>query len=927
MDPLKITLSVLGTLIIPTVAIVAGYLITQRTLRFRRLPRWAHYLIEIIFFSGLSIGVGYYCGYDIVYISSNGIRTLVTFGTTAFAVYISGLLCDFPVAIGTSVVVALFRGLINRHDPISIPIVIAILSAAAISIVLRYVVFRKERIRWYYAAAGTTLVECLNNALIMMMAGAATDAFTVLQYVDLAVILIEFISASIIFIVIDHYHFRFNAHMGRKISNKIQRHIFIGTAISAIVLALGTFAISFTKTRSDIETELDAITLSVQQSAELIPFPKEDAPIELKTLIQAIHNELLDNLAYGQRVESSGFVLVVIRDKEAVRGGDEDKGYPIYEFSVGPAMLPERVGSAYYNDVVCCRKEMTNRSVSCEDAGDGHELKAQIEEGKRQLSINGHKDGTAYLEQFLYKPGKEKPKYFTVRFDNAIASQGVEYLANYSLCNDNHSSKEGNDPEHGILTVISLDEIALNARIISRSLIYTEIVAFITLYFIVYVLIKRVIVKKIDTVNSALNQIIDGDINVTLQIKDTEEFEQLSENINLTVGALKNYGEEINHRIEDDLELAKNIQYSSVPLLFPFDNEYEIYANMFTAKEVGGDFYDYLKLGDDRVMFLIADVSGKGIPASLHMMRAKTLIKSLSHTIEKPEEILRLANNELCYQNKAGLFVTAWLGILNTKTGVLTYANAGHCAPLVRHNQEWSYIKGNKNFVLGGFDGIAYKPNEIKLDPSDMIILYTDGVTEATNKDKELYGEQRLLETVKKSGDTNCELIVDQITAEVNKFQSGVDQFDDVTILAVRYFGGREDKNDTQLNLYSHFGNVSTAVNFIQHRLLPYQLEPKAVNAICLASNELLDNIVSHAYPNNKDGVFTVKVEVTNADVLVTFTDDGPEFDPAHVKFVKDINGKISNLGIYIAKKNVDEMRYRRINNQNVLTIVKHRKQ
>ncbi|MCQ2794577.1 MAG: SpoIIE family protein phosphatase [Bacilli bacterium] len=912
MDPLKITLSILGTLIIPTVAITAGYLITERSLRFRRLPRWAHYLIEIAFFSGLSIGVGYYCGYDIVYVSEDGIEKLVTFGTTAFAVYISGLLCDFPVTIGTGITVALFRGLINRFDPISVPIVIAILMAAVISILLRYVVFKRERIRWYYAAAGTTLVECLNNALIMMMANSVTDAFTVLQYVDLAVILVEFISASIIFIVIDHYHFRFNAHMGRKISNKIQRHIFIGTVISAIVLALGTFAISLNKTRLDIQEDMALTERSIYSDAEAIggrPVGTEsDWPA-------AIHNELIDALARNQHLHKTGFVLIVLRSH------DDFPLYEIKKFNEEPTPLEDKEMWPKYGDVVSCKDGMTKSVIDCDDAEDVHDLGAQIKAGKRKLIVNGHTDALDYLEQFAYSIGNnESPKYFSITFDNAVENVGRRYLAVYSYC-DHHGAGE-----HGILTIISEDEITLNAYIISRSLIYTEIVAFITLYFIVYVLIKRVIVKKIDTVNGALNQIIDGDINVTLQIKDTEEFEQLSENINLTVGALKNYGEEINHRIEDDLELAKNIQYNSVPLIFPFENEYEIYANMFTAKEVGGDFYDYLKLGDDRVMFLIADVSGKGIPASLHMMRAKTLIKSLSHTIEKPEEILRLANNELCYQNKAGLFVTAWLGILNTKTGLLTYANAGHCAPLVRHNQEWAYLKGNKNFVLGGFDGIAYKPNEVQLAPSDMVLLYTDGVTEATNKDKELYGEKRLLDLVKESGDTNCELIVDKITGQVNKFQSGVDQFDDVTILAVRYFGSRQDEDDKQLSLFAHFGNVSTAVNFIQHRLMPYQLDNKAANAICLAANELLDNIVSHAYPNNKDGVFKVKVEVTNADVLITFTDDGPEFDPAHVKFVKDVNnGKISNLGIYIAKKNVDEMRYRRINDQNVLTIVKHR--
>lgn len=892
----EIALRIIATLVLPYVGAVLAYLFAHRSLKFRKLPKIVRYIIEGVFFAAISIGVGYFCGAEITYTSSAGVEATVRFGTTALGVYLAGVLFDWPAPLIAAGITALFRGLINFNDIISIAVVFTILFSAGVSILLKYLVFRKEKIRWYYAALGTTLIECFNNIMIFVFATTTIEAYQILQVVDMVVLLTEFICVAAVFITLDLLHHRFNKHLGRKISNKVQRWIFISTVIATIGLAVGSYFLTSNKSYRDAKEDLFLTMESVYN--DISPAKKESTVEEYEMKLRS--------LVSNRHLQSTGFVVLINYDETTIT--PEVGPFPPHKIKIKPG------------SVMSCKSTMWSQVIGYtpgttpDPEVDDYILK--YNNGLTYLDLKNH------VTPISESIDSTKINFFTLTFDNSI-EKGKLFLGCYTTYHDNQFKKD-----YGILTVLSDNEINLNANIISRALIYSEIVAFIALYAVVYVLITRIVVNKIRNVNTALGQIMDGDINVHLEIKDSEEFEELSNDINLAVGALKNYGEEINRRIEDDLELARNIQYNSVPLIFPFENEFEIYATMYTAKEVGGDFYDYLKLPNNRVMILIADVSGKGIPASLHMMRAKTLIKSLAHTMEKPEEMLKIANNELCYQNKAGLFVTAWLGILNTKTGMLDYANAGHCAPLYRHDGQWSYLKGNKNFVLGGFDGLNYKPNQIQLAPGDMILLYTDGVTEATSKDEELFGEERLLKAVQESGvNTNSELLVDKICDLINKFQSGVNQFDDVTLLSVRYFGARDESaGKDDIDFAAHFGNISTAVNFIQHRLMPFQIDPKYVNEISLAANEIIDNIVRYAYKDNPNGAFHIKVEVNEFDVLITFTDSGVPFDPTQVRTGKNVEGERENLGIFIAKKSVDGVRYRRINNQNVFTLIKHRK-
>ena len=320
-----------------------------------------------------------------------------------------------------------------------------------------------------------------------------------------------------------------------------------------------------------------------------------------------------------------------------------------------------------------------------------------------------------------------------------------------------------------------------------------QIIIYALLFGLINFMVKKQVVKSIHGINNSLSEITSGKLDTVVNIRTHKEFDELSDDINTTVDTLKKYIDEAAARIDEELALAKAIQHSALPSVFPpypQRKEFNIYAGMYTAKEVGGDFYDFYFVDEDNLAFLIADVSGKGIPAAMFMMTSKTILKSLAESGMSVEEVFTNANKELCEGNETGMFVTAWMGILNTKTGKVMFANAGHNPPLVKHDDgTFEYLKSRAGFVLAGMEGVRYRINELELKPGDAIYLYTDGVTEATNLENELYGEERLhavLETHKdKFPDELCELV----KKDVDDFVGDAPQFDDITMLTLKYNG------------------------------------------------------------------------------------------------------------------------------------------
>ena len=237
-----------------------------------------------------------------------------------------------------------------------------------------------------------------------------------------------------------------------------------------------------------------------------------------------------------------------------------------------------------------------------------------------------------------------------------------------------------------------------------------------------------------------------------------------------------------------ELEIATKIQASVLPINFPETNHFDIYASMNPAKEVGGDFYDFFFIDENRFVFLIADVSGKGIPAALFMMNAKSLLKSNLLSGYPLDIAINKTNNELCATNEAGMFLTAFIAILNTQTGELEYVNAGHNPPAVKLNNEFEYLKSDTNLVLSAMGNYEYKSSKIFLKPENNILIYTDGVTEAQNTKEEFYGEERLINLLNSNIQGSKE-IIENVKADIDKFSNGASQSDDITMVDVKYLG------------------------------------------------------------------------------------------------------------------------------------------
>ena len=254
-------------------------------------------------------------------------------------------------------------------------------------------------------------------------------------------------------------------------------------------------------------------------------------------------------------------------------------------------------------------------------------------------------------------------------------------------------------------------------------------------------------------------------------------------------------------RIETELTMASSIQADMLPNIypaFPERPEFDIYASMDPAKEVGGDFYDFFLVDDDHLCLVMADVSGKGVPAALFMMASKIILANNAMLGKSPAQILTDANKAICANNREDMFVTVWLGILELSTGKVTAANAGHEYPVLRHaGGSFELVKDKHGFVIGGMDGVRYKQYELQLSPGDRLFLYTDGVPEATNGEKELFGTDRMLNALNEVRDAEPEEVLKGVRRAVDAFVKDAEQFDDLTMLCVEYKGTLTKENES----------------------------------------------------------------------------------------------------------------------------------
>ncbi len=316
-----------------------------------------------------------------------------------------------------------------------------------------------------------------------------------------------------------------------------------------------------------------------------------------------------------------------------------------------------------------------------------------------------------------------------------------------------------------------------------------DIILFTVIYALISMLVQEIVVNNLDLVNESLNKITNGDLNETVNVYNSSEFASLSDDINQTVDVLKSYIDAAEKRIAQELEFAKSIQESALPQNFRIPRkDVEIFATMDPAKEVGGDFYDFFFLDAGVMALVIADVSGKGIPASLFMMRSKAAIRSTAGAGSSPSEILAKVNDVLCEGNDADMFVTVWIGIMDLKTGLMRCSNAGHEYPIIRHKGgDYELFKDKHSIALATMEGVMYKDYELQLEYGDEIFVYTDGIPEAIDKDIQQYGTDRLLNALNANKDIPLDRLLPRVRNDLSAFVGEADQFDDVTMLGFKY--------------------------------------------------------------------------------------------------------------------------------------------
>jgi sigma-B regulation protein RsbU (phosphoserine phosphatase) len=484
------------------------------------------------------------------------------------------------------------------------------------------------------------------------------------------------------------------------------------------------------------------------------------------------------------------------------------------------------------------------------------------------------------------------------------------------------------------------NEIFEEAERNERIFIAVILLSAIIVLFAAYLFISKYINNPIKKLTQEVSKIEIGNLESQINITTKDELGEFAKVINKMTVDLKNSIEENarerkkTERFNVELNVAMNIQTSILPSVFPpfpDRNEFDIYASMHAAKEVGGDLYDFFFIDKNNLAVVIADVSGKGIPAALFMVIAKTLIKNCS-LCKSPKMLMESVNKKLCEGNDASIFVTAFVGFYNLPTGRFVYINAGHNPPLLKKKGgKFEYLRTAPCMILAFLKDTKYKEEELYLEKGDLIYMYTDGVTEAMNHKMEMFGEQKLLETVNQFAESTPKEIIYSVKKAIDNFTDEEEQADDITMLALKI--GKSDEfensimkgNVSELKIEAKTENLRTSIAFVNQELEIYKHEVDLINEIDIAVEEIFINIANYAYyPENGNVLISVSA---GEKIKIKFEDTGRPYNPLEQA---DPNlesspekREIGGLGIYLAKKIMDTMEYTRVGNKNILVMTK----
>ncbi|MDR1695949.1 MAG: SpoIIE family protein phosphatase [Endomicrobium sp.] len=466
------------------------------------------------------------------------------------------------------------------------------------------------------------------------------------------------------------------------------------------------------------------------------------------------------------------------------------------------------------------------------------------------------------------------------------------------------------------------------------------LIAMMILTFPVSFAVSRRMVNRIRKLNDVIWRISEGDFNGKVAVRGNDEIARLGKSFNKMIDNLRQHVGNLQlvtaekERMNNELSIASNMQSDMLPKVFPKFalNEYVlIHAKMKSAKETSGDLYDFFYLDEQKtkIVFIIADVSGKGVPAALFMVIAKMLIKQQMLQFDDPAQALLNVNKILCEENPQNMFITAVICSLDLITGKMTYANAGHNAPLVSiEGESYEFLKLEKGRPMGLFQDSAYENSLVRFKYGSKLYLYTDGMNEAMNHDGKVFGNARFLETANQYIDLQPEYFDDAVRNEIFNFSQSEIPSDDMTSISILYIGKPKfeiDSFDDEIVLKTSVRELERLLSWTGVFMRNAGYGESLRNKINISVEEIFVNIARYAYGGETDENAVVRLVADKEKFVMRFEDGGKPFNLLEhsVKTGKSGDRKVGGLGIYITKKWMDEITYDRKDGKNIVTIYK----
>lgn len=446
----------------------------------------------------------------------------------------------------------------------------------------------------------------------------------------------------------------------------------------------------------------------------------------------------------------------------------------------------------------------------------------------------------------------------------------------------------------------------------------TLLIGLFTLLFADRLIVKNV--KKLASATESFTSEIHGGCpeKVSAGITSSDEIGDLSQKFDLMQDSILGYIESLadktskEEKMKAELELAARIQQESLPKGGIKAGGASVQSFLKPAKEVGGDLYDHFMLDDTRMFFCLADVSGKGVPASLFMMRAKELIRAHVMTDNTLGELASKLNNELCAGNDESIFITAFFGVFDTKSGRLSYLSAGHERPLLRRGGSVEALDGESNYVLGVFEDMEYTAEEITLLPGDVLLMFTDGLNEGINEKSEAFGYDRIAAALKNADED----VTSELYGALLDFCGEAEQFDDVTMLALSYSGV------TRIELTSPgYKDIPAVTDRVFAGLSGFDRD--RVSEVGLIIDEIMNNQITYGLEGLEAPLLAVELCTESDTAVLTFEDNGRAFDPLSDVSDDDIKSSDGGYGLLLVKSLTDSQSYERMGDLNRLTVTK----